>query len=155
MSPKWLFFPAPVASAPQYIYTAQTDRSVVRGAPQSTARNQDSTGTESGDLVDQFAPFDNNTQYQLGSNDKINFRVNNSDTSDPLYGTKTLLAANITAASITVGSNTLDAESITITGTNTRPRFELNTSGGAAGTFWTDNNLDDTDNITITMTLTF
>lgn len=154
MNSKWLFFPTQ-ASDPQYIYTAQTDRSVSRGSPQSDRRNQDSTGTESGDLVDQFAPLDISSQYQLFTSDSIHFRVNNSDTSDPLYGTKTLIAANITAASITVGSNTLDAESITIGGTNTRPRFQLNTSGGASNTFWTDNNLDDTDNITITVTLTF
>ena len=152
--PHWLFFPTQT-SAPQYIYTAQTDRSVTRGVPQSDRRNQDSIGTESGDLVDQFAHFDTSNQYQLFTNDEIHFRVNNSDTTDPLYGTKTRIASNITAASITVGSNTLTADSIDISGTDSRPRFELNTSGGAAGTFWTDNNLDDTDNITITMTLTF
>ena len=152
--PHWLFFPTQT-SAPQYIYTAQTDRSVTRGVPQPDRRNQDSTGTESGDLVDQFAPFDTSNQYQKFSNDEIHFRVNNSDTSSSEYGTKVLLAANITAASITVGSNTLTADSIDISGTDSRPRFELNTSGGAANTFWTDNNLDDTDNITITVTLTF
>ena len=154
MTPKWLFFPTQ-ATDPQYIYEAQTDRTVIRGTPQTDRRKQDSTGTESGSLVDQFAPFSNNLQYQLASNDEIRFRVNNSDTSSPLYGTKTLIGNNITAASITVGSNTLTADSISIGGTDARPRFQLNTSGGAAGTFWTDNNLDDTDNITITMTLTF
>ena len=154
MTPKWLFFPTQ-ASDPQYIYEAQTDRTVIRGTPQTDRRKQDSTGTESGSLVDQFAPFANNLQYQLASNDEIRFRVNNSDTSSPLYGTKTLIGNNITAASITVGSNTLTADSISIGGTDSKPRFQLNTSGGAAGTFWTDNNLDDTDNITITMTLTF
>ena len=154
MSPHWLFFPTQ-SSAPQYIYTAQTDRSVSRGSPQPDRRNQDSTGTESGDLVDQFAPFDTTSQYNKFSNDSIHFRVQGNDTSSSEYGSKVLLAANITAMSITVGSNTLDAESITIGGTDSRPRFQLNTSGGAANTFWTDNNLDDTDDITITVTLTF
>ena len=154
MSPHWLFFPTQ-SSAPQYIYTAQTDRSVSRGSPQPDRRNQDSTGTESGDLVDQFAPFDTTSQYNKFSNDSIHFRVQGNDTSSSEYGSKTLLAANITSATMTVGSNTLTAESITIGGTDSRPRFQLNTSGGAANTFWTDNNLDDTDDITITVTLTF
>lgn len=154
MTPHWLFFPTQT-SAPQYIYTAQTDRSVTRGTPQSDRRNQDAVGTESGDLVDQFAPFDTSNQYQKFSNDSIHFRVQSNDTSSSEYGSKTLLENNITSATVTVGSNTLTAESITLGGTDSRPRFQLNTSGGAANTFWTDNNLDDTDNITITVTLTF
>ena len=152
--PRWLFFPTQ-ASDPQYIYEAQTDRSVVRGTPQTDRRNQDSTGTESGSLVDQFAPFDTATQYQKASDSTIRFRVNNSDTSSPLYGTKALILTNLTSASITVGSNTFTADSISMTGTNTKPTFNLNSSGTEAGTFWTDNNLDDTDDITITVTLTF
>jgi len=155
MTTRWLFFPT--QAAPQYIYTAQTDRSVSRGTAQSDRRNQDSVGfsSESGDLVDQFAPFDTSNQYQLFTSNRIEFRVQGNDTSSPLYGTKTLLAANITSATITVGSNTFTAESIGVGGTNSRPRFQLNSSGDAANTFWTDNNLDDTDNITITVTLTF
>ena len=155
MSPKWLFFPAPAASAPQYIYTAQTDRSVARGTPQPDRRNQDAVGTESGDLVDQFAPFDTSTQFQKASDSQIRFRVQGNDTSSALYGSKTLLANNITSASMTVGSSTFTADSISIGGTDSRPRFELNSSDSSAGLFWTNNNLDDTDNITITVTLTF
>ena len=152
--PRWLFFPTQ-ASNPQYIYEAQTDRSTVRGTPQTDRRNQDSTGTESGSLVDQFAPFDTSTQYQKASDSTIRFRVNNSDTSSSEYGTKTLIGNNITSATMTVGSNTFTADSISMTGTDARPTFNLNSSGTEAGTFWTDNNLDDTDNITITVTLTF
>jgi len=155
MSPKWLFFPAPAASAPQYIYTAQTDRSVVRGAAQTAARKQDAVGTESGDLADQFAPFATNTQFQKASDSEIRFRVQNSDTSSSEYGSKTLIGNNITSASMTVGSSTFTADSISIGGTDARPRFELSSSDTSAGLFWTNNNLDDTDNITITVTLTF
>jgi len=155
MSPHWLFFPTPAASAPQYIYTAQTDRATSRGSPLTDRRKQDAVGTESGDLVDQFAPFATNSQYQLGSNSQIRFRVQGNDTSSSEYGSKTLISNNITSATITVGSNTFTADSISIGGTDSRPRFELNSSGTEAGTFWTDNNLDDTDNVTITVTLTF
>jgi len=154
VTPKWLFFPTQ-ASDPQYIYEAQTDRTVSRGSPQTDKRNQDSTGTESGSLVDQFAPFDTSTQYQKASDSIIRFKVNNSDTSSSLYGTKTLIGNNITSASIAVGSNTFTADSISITGTDARPAFNLTSSDSSAGLFWTNNNLDDTDNITITVTLTF
>ena len=159
MSPKWLFFPAPAASAPQYIYTVQTDRSVSRGVAQPDRRKQDSTGVESGDLADQFSPFATSNQFQriglAGSINQISFRVQGNDTSTSGFENTTNIQNNITAMSITVGSNTLNAESITIGGNNTKPTFELNTTGNAAGTFWTDNNLDDTDNITIVVTLTF
>ena len=153
--PRWLFFPTQ-SSAPQYIYTAQTDNIISRGVVQANRREQDSTGTESGSLVDQFSPRTAGTdQYRRNSSDQISFRVINNDTSDPLYGTKALLAANITSATFTVGSNTFTPESITIGGTNSNPIFQLNTSGDAAQTFWLANNLHDTDDITITVTLTF
>ena len=152
--PRWLFFPTQ-ASDPQYIYEVQTDRSVVRGAPQTTKRNQDSTGTESGSLADQFAPFDTSNQFEKASDSIIRFKVNNSDTSSSEYGTKTLIGNNITSASMTVGSSTFTADSISIGGTDARPRFDLTSSDSSAGLFWTNNNLGTTDNITITVTLTF
>ena len=152
MSPHWLFFPT-VPS--EYIYECQTDRSVIRGSASTTARIQDSTGTESGDLVDQFAPFATNTQFQKASDSEIRFRVQNSDTSSSEYGSKTLIGNNITSASMTVGSSTFTADSISIGGTDARPRFDLSSSDSSAGLFWQTNNLDDTDNITITVTLTF
>ena len=114
MSPHWLFFPTQ-STDPQYIYTAVTDNSVVRGTVQSGKRKQESTGTESGDLADQFSPFSSNSQYELFGSDTIRFRVNNSDTSSSDYGSKTDISNNMTSA----------------------------------------NNLDDTDDITITITLTF
>ena len=153
MSPKWLFFPAPAPD--QYIYTAQTDNVVSRGAVQATKRQQDSTGTESGNLVDQFAPFAATDQYNRFTSNRIKFRVQSNDTSTAGFENTTNIGNNITAMSITVGSNTLNAESISVSGTSSRPIFELNTTGDAADTFWSDNNLDDTDNITITVTLTF
>jgi len=154
MSPHWLFFPTQ-STDPQYIYTAVTDNSVVRGSVQSGKRKQESTGTESGDLADQFSPFSNNSQYELFGSDTIRFRVNNSDTSDPDYGSKSDISSNMTSATLTVGSNTFTAESISVGGTDARPRIQLQSSGGGASTFWSANNLDDTDDITITVTLTF
>ena len=109
--PRWLFFPTQ-STAAQYIYEVQTDRTIARGSPSTTQRKQDSTGTESGSLADQFSPFVNNNHVYT-------------------------------------------AASISISGTNARPAFNLTVSDGSAGTFWSDNNLDDTDNITITVTLTF
>ena len=153
MSPHWLFFPA--ASSPQYIYTAQTDNVVSRGAVQASKRVQDSSGTESGSLADQFAPFSANDQYNLFTSNRIKFRVQSNDTSTAGFENTTNIGNNITAMSITVGSNTLTAESITVSGGSSRPIFELNTTGDAADTFWSDNNLDDTQDITITVTLTF
>jgi hypothetical protein len=152
--PRWLFFPTQ-SSDPQYIYEVQTDRSVVRGSPQPDKRKQDSTGTESGSLSDQFAPLSASNQFEKASDSIIRFKVNNSDTSSSEYGTKTLIGNNITSASMTVGSSTFTADSISIGGTNTRPRFDLTSSDSSAGLFWTNNNLDDTDDITITVTLTF
>ena len=154
MSPHWLFFPTQ-STDPQYIYTAVTDNSVVRGTVQSGKRKQESTGTESGDLADQFSPFSSNSQYELFGSDTIRFRVNNSDTSSSDYGSKTDISNNMTSATLTVGSNTFTAESISVGGTNARPRIQLQSSGGGASTFWSANNLDDTDDITITITLTF
>jgi len=154
MSPHWLFFPT-VPS--EYIYECQTDRSVIRGSASTTARVQDSTGTESGDLVDQFAPFATNTQFRKVTNDRITFSVQSNDTSTPGFETISNINSNITNFTITVGGNTLVPDSsVSVAGkVNARPIFTLTTTGGAAGTFWTDNNLDDTDNITITVTLTF
>ncbi len=155
MSPHWLFFPTQ-SSDPQYIYDFNTNRAVARGTPQTTARVQTTAGTESGDLADQFAPFATNTQLQKASNDIIRFKVNNSDTSSSDYGTKTDIANNITSATVTVGGNVFTAASISMSGTNARPAFNLTTNiSGSAGTFWTDNNLDDTDNIDVLVTLTF
>ena len=155
MTPKWLFFPTQ-STAEEYIYEVQTDRSVQRGSAQTDRRKQDSTGTESGSLADQFSPFNTNTQFQLSGTDTIRFKVSNSDTSDPDYGTKTDIGNNITAATITVGGNVYTATSISIGGTDSRPRFDLtNNISGTANTFWSANNLDDTDDITITVTLTF
>ena len=154
MSPHWLFFPTQ-STDPQYIYTAVTDNSVVRGTVQSGKRKQESTGTESGDLADQFSPFSSNSQYELFGSDTIRFRVNNSDTSSSDYGSKTDISNNMTSATLTVGSNTFTAESISVGGTDARPRIQLQSSGGGASTFWSANNLDDTDDITITITLTF
>jgi hypothetical protein len=61
----------------------------------------------------------------------------------------------LTSITLTVGGNVFTPDSVAIGGQNNRPRFDMNTSDTAAGTFWTDNNLDDTDNITITVTITF
>jgi len=81
--------------------------------------------------------------------------MNNSDTTSDLYGSKTAIGNNITSATLTVGSNTYTAESISIGGQDARPRIDMATSSNAAQTFWEANGLDDTDNITITVTLTF
>ena len=125
--PRWLFFPTPQSSDPaQYIYEVQTDRSVIRGSTSTTKRKEDSTGTESGSLADQFSPNVGNSQFD-----------------------------NLTSATLTVGGNVFTADSVSIGGTDVKPRFDLTSSGTEAGTFWSDNNLDDTDDITITVTLTF
>ena len=154
MSPHWLFFPTQ-STAAQYIYEVQTDRAVIRGTAQTGKRKQDSTGTESGSLADQFSPFATNNQFEKASDSIIRFKVQNSDTSSSEYGTKTLIGNNITSASLTVGSSTFTADSISIGGIDARPRLDLTSSDSSAGLFWTNNNLDDTDNITITVTLTF
>ena len=151
--PRWLFFPTQ-STAAQYIYEVQTDRAVVRGAPQTDRRKEDSTGTESGSLADQFSPFVNNTQFQKASDSSLRFRTDNDD-SVAGFETKTDIANNLTSITLTVGGNVFTPDSVSIGGQNNRPRFDMNTSDTAAGTFWTDNNLDDTDNITITVTLTF
>ena len=151
--PRWLFFPTQ-STAAQYIYEVQTDRSVVRGSPQTDRRKQDSTGTESGSLADQFSPFANNTQFQKASDSSLRFRTDN-DTSTAGFETKTDIANNLTSITLTVGGNVFTPDSVSIGGQDNRPRFDMNTSDTAAGTFWTDNNLDDTDNITITVTITF
>tara|TARA_R110001592_G_scaffold43380_3_gene140623 strand:+ start:7443 stop:7904 length:462 start_codon:yes stop_codon:yes gene_type:complete len=153
MTPKWLFFPTQSTTA-QYIYECVTSRLVARGSPQADKRNQDSTGTESGSLADQFSPNDTSNQFQLAGNSKISFKTNN-DTSTAGFETKANIASNLTSATLTVGGNVFTADSISMGGQNDKPRFDLNSSGTEAGTFWTDNNLDDTDNITITVTLTF
>mgnify|MGYP003112391485 CR=1 FL=1 len=154
MTPKWLFFPTQSTTA-QYIYECVTSRLVARGSPQADKRNQDSTGTESGSLADQLAPQNVSNQFQLAGNSKISFKTINSDTSTSGFETKTAIGNNITSATITVGGNVFTADSISMGGQDVKPRFDLNSSGTEAGTFWTDNNLDDTDNITITVTLTF
>ena len=152
--PRWLFFPTQ-STAAQYIYEVQTDRSVIRGSASTTQRKQDSTGTESGSLADQFSPFATSNQFELSGTDTIRFKTNN-DTSTSGFETKTDIANNITAATITVGGNVYTANSIAIGGQNNKPRFDLtNTISGTANTFWSANNLDDTDDITITVTLTF
>jgi len=153
MSPHWLFFPTQ-STAAQYIYEVQTDRAVVRGSPQTDRRKQDSTGTESGSLADQFSPFSNNSQFRLSSNSIIQYRTDN-DTSTAGFETKANIASNLTSATLTVGSSKFIPDSVAVNGTDARPRFDMTTSDTAAGTFWTDNNLDDTDDITITVTLTF
>ena len=151
--PHWLFFPTQ-STAAQYIYEVQTDRSVVRGAPQNDRRKQDSTGTESGSLADQFSPYDNNSQFHKASDTQIRFRTNNDD-SVAGFETKTDIGNNLTSITLTVGGNVFTPDSVSIGGQNNRPRFDMNTSDTAAGTFWADNNLDDTDDITITVTITF
>ena len=151
--PHWLFFPTQ-STAAQYIYEVQTDRSVVRGAPQNDRRKQDSTGTESGSLADQFSPYDNNSQFHKASDTQIRFRTNNDD-SVAGFETKTDIGNNLTSITLTVGGNVFTPDSVAIGGQNNRPRFDMNTSDTAAGTFWADNNLDDTDDITITVTITF
>ena len=153
MSPRWLFFPAPAPD--QYIYTFNSDRSSVRGSPSPTARKQTAVGTESGTLVDQFAPFATNTQIQLLIPNTIQFKVQSNDTSTPGFENVTNIQNNITACTLTVGSNVFTPESITVAGTNTRPIFKMVVTDGSANTFYSDNNLDDTDNIDIVMTLTF
>ena len=153
MSPHWLFFPTQ-STAAQYIYEVQTDRSVVRGSPQTDRRKQDSTGTESGSLADQFSPYDNNSQFHKASDTQIRFRTNNDD-SVAGFETKTDIGNNLTSITLTVGGNVFTPDSVSVNGTDSRPRFDMTTSDTAAGTFWTDNNLDDTDDITITVTLTF
>ena len=153
MTPKWLFFPTQ-STAAQYIYEVQTDRAIARGAPQTDRRKQDSTGTESGSLADQFSPYDNNTQFRLSSNSIIQYRTDN-DTSTAGFETKANISSNLTSATLTVGGNVFTPDSVAVNGTAARPRFDMTTSDTAAGTFWTDNNLDDTDDITITVTLTF
>ena len=152
--PRWLFFPTQ-STDPQYIYVVATSRTVSKGSASPENRNQDSTGTESGDLADQFAPFDTSAQFQLANSNLIRFKMNNSDTTSDLYGSKTAIGNNITSATLTVGSNTYTAESISIGGQDARPRIDMTTSSNAAQTFWEANGLDDTDNITITVTLTF
>ena len=152
--PRWLFFPTQ-STAAQYIYEVQTDRSVIRGSASTTQRKQDSTGTESGSLANQFSPFSTNSQFQLTGTETIRFKTIN-DTSTAGFENKTAIANNITSATITVGGNVYTAVSISIGGRDVRPGFDMTTNiSGAAETFWTDNNLDDTDNITITVTLTF
>ena len=152
--PHWLFFPTQSTTA-QYIYEVQTDRTVSRGTPSTTKRKQDSTGTESGSLADQFSPFATSNQFELSGTDTIRFKTNN-DISTAGFETKTDIANNITAATITVGGNVYTANSIALGGQNDKPRFDLtNTVSGTAQTFWQANNLDDTDDITITVTLTF
>jgi len=153
MSPHWLFFPTQ-STAAQYIYEVQTDRSLARGSVSSTKRKQDSTGTESGSLADQFSPFANNSQFDRSSTSIIRFRTNN-DTSTAGFENKSNISSNLTSATLTVGGNVFTADSVSIGGTDARPRFDLASSGSEAGTFWSDNNLDDTDNITIIVTLTF
>ena len=153
MTPKWLFFPTQ-STAAQYIYECVTSRTVSRGSPQTDKRKQDSTGTESGSLADQFSPNATSNQFQLGSNSQIRFKTNNDD-SVAGFETKTDMANNLTSITLTVGGNVFTPDSVAIGGQNNRPRFDMNTSDTAAGTFWTDNNLDDTDNITITVTITF
>ena len=144
MTPKWLFFPTQ-SSTPQYIQTISTNRVVSRGAPSTTKRRMDGvTDTESGSLVDQFASVDGSSQIQkMSSNNVIRWRLKNSDTSSSEYGTKVLISNALTAASVFVGATDAD------------PRMDLTVSDGSAGTFWTDNNLDDTDDIIMTLTLTF
>ena len=152
MSPKWLFFPSPAPD--QYIQTTDTSRTISRAGPSATSRQSDTgTAVESGSLADQFAPFI--FSFTRSSVNKITFTLSNSDTSSAEYGTTTLLGNSITAATLTVGGNVFTPESITVGGTNVKPNFQLDTTDGSAGTFWSDNNLDDTDNIEITVTLTF
>ena len=153
MSPHWLFFPTQ-STAAQYIYEVQTDRAVVRGSPQTDRRKQDSTGTESGSLADQFTPFNNNSQFRKSSNSIIQYRTDN-DTSTAGFETKANISSNLTSITLTVGGNVFTPDSVSIGGNDARPRFDMTTSDTAAGTFWTDNNLDDTDDITITVTITF
>ena len=153
MSPRWIFFPAPAPD--QYIYTFNTDRTVVRGSPSSTARKQTAVGTESGTLPDQFAPFASNTQIQLSIPNRITFKVQSNDTSTPGFENTTNIANNITACTLTVGSNTFTPESITIGGNSGKPQFQMNTTDGSAETFYNDNNLNDTDDIDLVMTITF
>lgn len=151
--PRWLFFPTQ-STAAQYIYEVQTDRSVIKGSPANNRRKQDSTGTESGSLADQFSPFSNNSQFQKANDSRLSYRTNN-DTSTAGFETKANIASNLTSITLTVGGNVFTPDSVAISGTDARPRFDMTTSDTAAGTFWTDNNLDDTDDITITVTITF
>jgi len=153
MTPKWLFFPTQSTTA-QYIYEVQTDRAIARGVSLIDRRKQDSTGTESGSLADQFSPFNNNNQFRLSGNSIIQYRTDNDDSVSG-FETKADIGNNLTSATLTVGGNVFTPDSVSINGTASRPRFDMTTSDTAAGTFWTDNNLDDTDNITITVTLTF
>ena len=152
--PRWLFFPTQSSGPAQYIYEVQTDRTVARGSPLTDRRKQDSTGTESGSLADQFSPLVISNQFQLGSTSQIRYRTNN-DTSTSGFENKAAISSNLTSATLTVGGNVFTADSVSIGGTDARPRFDLASSGSEAGTFWSDNNLDDTDNITIIVTLTF
>ena len=152
--PRWLFFPTQSSDPAQYIYEVQTDRSVIRGSTSTTKRKEDSTGTESGSLADQFSPNVGNSQFDRASTSIIRFRTNN-DTSTSGFENKAAISSNLTSATLTVGGNVFTADSVSIGGTDVKPRFDLASSGTEAGTFWSDNNLDDTDNITITVTLTF
>ena len=153
MSPRWIFFPAPAPD--QYIYTFNTDRTVLRGSPSSEARKQTAVGTESGTLADQFAPFATNTQIVLTNSNQIRFKVQSNDTSTPGFENTTNIANNITACTLTVGSNTFTPESITIGGNSGKPQFQMNSTGNGAQTFYNDNNLNDTDDIDLVMTITF
>ena len=152
--PRWLFFPTQSSDPAQYIYEVQTDRSVIRGSTSTTKRKEDSTGTESGSLADQFSPNVTNSQFDRASTSIIRFRTNN-DTSTSGFENKAAISSNLTSATLTVGGNVFTADSVSIGGTDVKPRFDLTSSGTEAGTFWSDNNLDDTDDITITVTLTF
>jgi len=151
--PRWLFFPTQSTVA-QYIYEVQTDRTVIRGAASATKRKQDSTGTESGSLADQFAPFAVSSQFERNTTNLIRVKFSN-DTSTSGFETKADIGNNLTSITLTVGGNVFTPASVSIGGQNANPRFDMATSDGSAGTFWSDNNLDDTDNITIIVTITF
>ena len=151
--PRWLFFPTQSTVA-QYIYEVQTDRLFARGSPSATKRRQDSTGTESGSLADQFSTFNTSNQFERNTTNSIRFKTNN-DTSTAGFENKAAIGNNLTSATLTVGGNVFTPDSVSIGGTDVKPRFDMASSGTEAGTFWSDNNLDDTDNITITVTLTF
>lgn len=151
MSPHWLFFPTQ-ASPPQYIYNVVTDQVVTRGTVQLCCQKQEATGTESGDLADQFAPFFSNTQFSKNSASEIQFRTINSDTSSSDYGSVTALNNNITAMSLTVGSNTINADTISVTSTDAKPVFRLQTSDSSAGTFWDNNCIGNDINMIVTLT---
>ena len=141
--------------APRYVYTATTNNATSRGSVQPDKREQAGTGAEGGRMAGQFAPMPTSDQYERYSANVIKFRVQGNDTSSPAYGTVARLNDAILGGTMTVGSSVFTAETVNVAGTNSRPTFELTVTDNSVTDWWNNANLDDTDDIIITVTLTF